>query len=297
MKCSFELILKVIMKNGMLCWTGCVLAAFDPFELTFCPFWIALLTLLNWPFDPFELHFWRQHLNCYRRNCLYLIRMLFEVSTDYQLINQSLYQSINPNQSIESLIDIKVNLSYLKECAEFPLYVRMFKLLSGFVVDCENYTKDDGSFCPVEGMPLLFDRYEYVEVIGQGQSSILLKAKASSPRGLCTCSLTDSLFVIIWQQFLYLTKNTIIFNVLWQFHCILNVLVLEQSAKQAKIPARFCLTSLMQAFLCFLEVFPIYFLKLHPACRNEVRESRWVRLNLIVSSDDIYFWLNLTGCV
>lgn len=189
----------------------------------FRPFWIDLLPLLNCTFDPVELTFWPFWI-ALLTSALELLQTELSLFDSYAVwsfnrlsINQSLYQSINPNQSIESLIDIKVNLSYLKECAEFPLYVRMFKLLSGFVVDCENYTKDDGSFCPVEGMPLLFDRYEYVEVIGQGQSSILLKAKASNPQELCTCSLTDSLFVIIWQQFLYLTKK---YN---NFQCFMTI--------------------------------------------------------------------------
>lgn len=62
----------------------------------------------------------------------------------------------------------------------FSVNGRTFQLFSVVPIDCESYTNSDGSFGPVVGMPLLVDRYDYLEVIGQGQSSILLKAKARS---------------------------------------------------------------------------------------------------------------------
>ncbi|KAK2174453.1 hypothetical protein NP493_801g02063 [Ridgeia piscesae] len=41
----------------------------------------------------------------------------------------------------------------------------------------ESYTDADGHFCPTPDMPLLAARYNFVQVIGKGQSAVLIKAQ------------------------------------------------------------------------------------------------------------------------
>ena len=41
------------------------------------------------------------------------------------------------------------------------------------------YTSEDGLFTPQPGMPWLAGRYKVLEVIGKGQSSVVLKAQVS----------------------------------------------------------------------------------------------------------------------
>lgn len=46
-----------------------------------------------------------------------------------------------------------------------------------FVLDFNLCTDKNGNFHPTEDMPLLAGRYKFTQVIGVGQSSIVLKAK------------------------------------------------------------------------------------------------------------------------
>ena len=41
------------------------------------------------------------------------------------------------------------------------------------------YTREDGAFTPVDGMPWMAGRYKVIEVIGKGQSSVVLKAQVN----------------------------------------------------------------------------------------------------------------------
>lgn len=73
--------------------------------------------------------------------------------------------------------------------------IKLYFVNSGYIYvsDYGQYSDGDGNFNPAVEMPLLASRYQFVEVIGTGQSSIILRAKVI----ICLVQSSSQLFLFL----------------------------------------------------------------------------------------------------